>query len=44
VEIEPIYPENPDRLADGTPIPSAVRRRVLTMDGQVLEDKVHQNK
>jgi hypothetical protein len=45
VEIEPIYPDQPDVLAkDKTPIPSAVRRRVLTMDGTVLEDKVHQNK
>jgi hypothetical protein len=30
-------------LSDGTPIPSAVCRRVLKLDGTVLEDITHKN-
>jgi DNA/RNA endonuclease G (NUC1) len=41
VEIEPIYDTDPNklrRLSDGTPIPKAIRRRVTTLDGEILED------
>lgn len=43
VEIEPVYGANPRRLPDGTPIPVAVRRRVVAPDGTVLEDQSHLN-
>jgi hypothetical protein len=43
VEVEPIYPPKPDRLSDGTPIPVAIRRRVISPDGKVLEDRTYPN-
>jgi hypothetical protein len=43
VEVEPIYADKPKRLRDGTPIPTAVRRRVIAPDGTVLEDQTHLN-
>jgi hypothetical protein len=44
VEVEPIYAEKPPTLRDGTPIPRAVRRRVTTLSGEVVEDSSHLNK
>ncbi|NOR41703.1 MAG: DUF4157 domain-containing protein [Gammaproteobacteria bacterium] len=38
VVVEPIYAPNPLRLEDGTPIPRAIRRKLIAYDGQVIED------
>ncbi|MFV8750117.1 DNA/RNA non-specific endonuclease [Nannocystaceae bacterium ST9] len=44
VHTEFIYAANPPRLADGTPIPLAIRRRITAPDGTVLEDISHLNR
>lgn len=44
VEVEPVYDNKPARLSDGTPIPSKVRRRIISgPTGQVLEDILFDN-
>jgi DNA/RNA endonuclease G (NUC1) len=44
VKVEPIYDANPPRLANGTPIPKAIRRTVTAPDGRVLEDASYLNR
>lgn len=44
VEVTPIYDANPPRLPNGTPIPKAIHRKVVTPDGQVLQDQTFLNR
>jgi hypothetical protein len=44
VDVWPVYGPNPARLADGTSVPRAVRRRVTAPDGTVLQDATHLNR
>jgi DNA/RNA endonuclease G (NUC1) len=43
VEVVPIYPEEPERLSDGTPIPSHVTKIIRAPDGTVLVARTFEN-